>query len=82
MYHVAVLLAEREISRLDRGETPVLLLDDVLSELDASRQDYVLNHIGGGQVFITCCEDKSTMQRMGDRLFFMNNGILSLKGVV
>ena len=35
---------------------PVLLLDDVLSELDATRQDFVLNQITEGQVFITCCE--------------------------
>ena len=33
-----------------------LLLDDVLSELDEKRQDFVLNQIKSGQVFITCCE--------------------------
>ena len=38
------------------GEEPVLLLDDVLSELDQGRQDFVLNQIVSGQVFITCCE--------------------------
>ena len=38
------------------GEEPVLLLDDVLSELDPGRQDFVLNQIISGQVFITCCE--------------------------
>ena len=38
------------------GEEPVLLLDDVLSELDPGRQDFVLNRITSGQVFITCCE--------------------------
>ena len=38
------------------GEIPVLLLDDVLSELDPARQDFVLNQITEGQVFITCCE--------------------------
>jgi DNA replication and repair protein RecF len=71
---LSMKLAEREISSTDRGDTPVLLLDDVLSELDERRQDFVLNRIGGGQVFITCCEDKSCMQRMGDRLFYMKNG--------
>ena len=30
--------------------------DDVLSELDPKRQDFVLNQITSGQVFITCCE--------------------------
>ena len=34
----------------------MLLLDDVLSELDPGRQDFVLNQIRTGQVFITCCE--------------------------
>lgn len=74
---LSLKLAERSISGADRGEMPILLLDDVLSELDERRQDFVLNQIGGGQVFITCCEDKSAMQRMGDKLFFMENGILS-----
>ena len=33
------------------GETPIVLLDDVMSELDQSRQDYLLNHLQGRQVF-------------------------------
>ena len=58
---ISLKLAEREIFRDDTGEEPVLLLDDVLSELDAKRQDFVLNQIRTGQVFITCCEtDKLT----------------------
>jgi DNA replication and repair protein RecF len=40
----------------ESGEMPVLLLVDVLSELDPGRQDFILNQITGGQVFITCCE--------------------------
>lgn len=36
------------------GENPVLLLDDVLSELDTSRQRYILNSINGIQTIITC----------------------------
>lgn len=55
---LSLKLAEREISRDDREEYPVLLLDDVLSELDPRRQEFVLNHISGGQVFITCCEEE------------------------
>lgn len=53
---ISLKLAERELLRRDTGEEPVLLLDDVLSELDARRQDFVLNQIRSGQVFITCCE--------------------------
>ena len=41
---------------LKLAQRPLLLLDDVLSELDPQRQDFVLNQISSGQVFITCCE--------------------------
>ncbi len=53
---ISLKLAQRELMRRESGEEPVLLLDDVLSELDAIRQDFVLNQIREGQVFITCCE--------------------------
>ena len=53
---ISLKLAQRELMKKEAGEYPVLLLDDVLSELDAKRQDFVLNQITDGQVFITCCE--------------------------
>ncbi len=53
---ISLKLAQRELMKRESGEMPVLLLDDVLSELDAPRQDFVLNQIKEGQVFITCCE--------------------------
>ena len=53
---ISLKLAQRELMKRESGEMPVLLLDDVLSELDAGRQDFILNQITGGQVFITCCE--------------------------
>ena len=53
---MSLKLAQRTLLENASGETPVLLLDDVLSELDPARQDFVLNQITGGQVFITCCE--------------------------
>ncbi len=53
---ISLKLAQRELMAKEAGEMPVLLLDDVLSELDAARQDFVLNQISRGQVFITCCE--------------------------
>ncbi len=53
---ISLKLAQRELMKKESGEEPVLLLDDVLSELDPGRQDFVLNQIGNGQVFITCCE--------------------------
>ncbi len=53
---ISLKIAQRELMYKESGEIPVLLLDDVLSELDPGRQDYVLNQITRGQVFITCCE--------------------------
>lgn len=69
---ISLKLAERELLRRDAGEEPVLLLDDVLSELDAQRQDFVLNQIHAGQVFITCCEPGRVSQ-LG-RSFVIENG--------
>ena len=53
---ISLKLAQRQLMKKESGELPILLLDDVLSELDAARQDFVLNQITEGQVFITCCE--------------------------
>lgn len=53
---ISLKLAQRALMAREFGEEPVLLLDDVLSELDPGRQDFVLNQILDGQVFITCCE--------------------------
>ena len=53
---ISLKLAQRQLMAAQLGEQPLLLLDDVLSELDARRQDFVLNQIDKGQVFITCCE--------------------------
>ena len=53
---LSLKLAERELFRDDTGQWPILLLDDVLSELDARRQDFVLRRITGCQVILTGCE--------------------------
>ena len=65
---ISLKLAERELFRADTGEEPVLLLDDVLSELDARRQDFVLTQIRSGQVLITCCEPER-ITNSGKRIF-------------
>ena len=73
---LAMKLAEREIHRNVTGEYPVLLLDDVLSELDPKRQEYVLNRIAGGQVFITCCEDDRLPAMLGGKVLHVHRGSL------
>ena len=71
---LAMKLAEREICKNVCGEYPVLLLDDVLSELDPRRQEFVLNRISGGQVFLTCCEDDRLPQLLGGKVFHVQEG--------
>lgn len=51
---LSLKLSEIEIVKKLTKDTPVLLLDDVLSELDSSRQNYLLNSIGDIQTIITC----------------------------
>ena len=53
---IALKLAEGEICREEYGDYPVFLFDDVLSELDARRRDYLINRISGKQVIMTCCD--------------------------
>ena len=64
---LSLKLACRELFRADTGEWPVLLLDDVLSELDPRRQAFVLERIDGGQVLITCCEEDKSIPVTGKR---------------
>ena len=74
---LAVKLSEAHILKNTCGEQPVALLDDVMSELDPGRQEFILNHIKDWQVFITCC-DPSNINRLNDgRVFTMKNGKLT-----
>ena len=51
---LSLKLSEIELVKKSIKDTPVLLLDDVLSELDSNRQNYLLNSIGDIQTIITC----------------------------
>ena len=73
---LALKLAAREIFYQDTQEWPVLLLDDVLSELDSRRQEFVLNRITSGQVFITCCEEEKLIRLREGKAFRIQNGRL------
>ena len=73
---LSLKLASREIFFRETGEWPVLLLDDVLSELDQKRQEFVLRRITGGQVFISCCEEME-LNRLGEgKTFHIHGGAL------
>ena len=62
------------IARALAYDAPVLLLDDVLSELDSARQEFVLNRIGGGQTLVSCCEAASVERMTGGRVLYMDKG--------
>ena len=51
---LSLKLAEIELVKEITGDSPILLLDDVLSELDSNRQNYLLNSINDVQTIITC----------------------------
>lgn len=71
---LSLKLAEASILKEETGEQPVALLDDVLSELDTTRQDYVLNHINGWQVFLTCCDPSPVYRLTGGKVFNIDKG--------
>ncbi len=71
---LALKLGESEIIKKITGENPVALLDDVMSELDEKRQDYVLNHIKERQVFLTCCDPSQVLRLLKGKSFFVENG--------
>lgn len=71
---LSLKLAEAGVLRERMGENPVILLDDVLSELDNDRQDYLLNELKNCQVFITCCEKSNKEQLREGKIFFVDGG--------
>ena len=76
---LSLKLAEIELVRKKIGENPVLLLDDVLSELDRKRQHQLLNSMEGIQTMITCT---GLEEFVGDRkrfnhIFHVVNGMVS-----
>ena len=76
---LSLKLSEIEIVKKSKKENPVLLLDDVLSELDSNRQNYLLNTIGDIQTIITCTGlDEFVNNRFAiDKLFKVVNGAVS-----
>lgn len=54
---LSMKLAQLEVFRAETGESPILLLDDVMSELDMTRRTRLLEEISGVQTFITCTDE-------------------------
>lgn len=73
---LALKLGEAAVIKSFSGEQPIALLDDVMSELDINRQNYILNHIKDWQVFITCCDPETVKHLKNGKRFLMKNGII------
>ncbi|SFS04791.1 DNA replication/repair protein RecF [Anaeromicropila populeti] len=73
---LSLKLAEIEMVRQITGEKPVLLLDDVLSELDRNRQNYLLDNINDIQTIITCTglEEFVNKRMVLDQVYKVVNG--------
>ncbi len=74
---LALKLSEIEIIKEEIGEYPILLLDDVLSELDNSRKVYLINYIKGIQTFITTTDDndlKYLTKNYDKKFYYINDG--------
>jgi DNA replication and repair protein RecF len=73
---LALKLAECAILEERGGEPPVVLLDDVMSELDELRRGYLLNKLRDKQILITCCDATAFDTPQGGRVFHIANGAL------
>lgn len=70
-------LSEGQYSKNETGEYPVLLLDDILSELDPSRRAYVTSGIRDRQVIITACDTSVSRRIKEGKKYFVKNGNLT-----
>ena len=74
---LSIKLAQAEVIKDVVGESPVCLLDDVMSELDPNRQNYILNHIRGWQSFLTCCDPSNCAGLKDGAIFKVEKGRIS-----
>ena len=71
---LSLKLAEAKILNKNTGEYPVCLLDDIMSELDPERQNFILNHIKEMQTFLSCCDPETLKNLKEGKRFKIKNG--------
>ena len=79
---LSMKLAQLEIFRKEAGETPILLLDDVMSELDMTRRTRLLGEISGVQTFITCTDEsdlEGCLEKRSYRVKMNSSGLAQIK---
>lgn len=68
---IAIKLAEIQLMEEESGEKPVLILDDALSELDKSRQRYLIEALTGTQIFLTAASvSREILEQFPDKKIF------------
>ncbi len=67
-------IAEALIFSNECRETPIVLLDDVFSELDSQRRSFILNIVENMQIFITCCDANDILKYKKGKIFYVENG--------
>ena len=79
---LTIKLAEVEILKMDKGVYPVLLLDDVFSELDLDRRKYLVKSFSNSQTIITTTElvDLEELSNVDKTIFYIENGKIKMKG--
>lgn len=73
---LSLKLSEARLMAEAFEEPPVVLLDDVMSELDIKRQDFLLKNTEENQVFITCCEPLESERLKEAKLFEVKEGVI------
>ena len=76
---VALKLAEAEMITEKSGDVPIVILDDVLSELDEFRRSFIINHIEKFQIFITSCNLSDTEKFESGKIWNVSDGKFTLK---
>ncbi|MCR4622745.1 MAG: DNA replication/repair protein RecF [Clostridiales bacterium] len=77
---LSLKLSEIEMMRADSGEAPVLMLDDVMSELDPERRRQLVKRLNGVQTIITCTDRDDLAGADIGRLFSVKNAVLTREG--
>ena len=67
-------ISEVELIREEIGEYPVLLLDDIMSEFDKSRQKYILESIKNMQIILTCTDSQIFEEKENKKIIEVENG--------
>lgn len=75
---LSLKIAQTEFVKAERGEYPILLLDDIMSELDIHRRSYLWERITDKQVLLTCTDTDILKNNKNVKLFRVDNGKISI----